>query len=98
MPARSASLRSQEVREWSEVLHIYRHVFGDYQVLVAATPSPLGGFTAAVSVKKADARAGDNLFADFAIGGGERFDNPEAAMRVALDLGLKFVASQERPH
>lgn len=72
-----------------------RHIFGDYQILVAATPSSSGGFTAAVAIKKLGAPTGDDIFADFMLADGFLFADPDAALKYALEVGYRYLKRLE---
>lgn len=75
-------------------MHIERRVIGDYRILAAATPSSLGGFTAAVSVKALASLADDDLYANFMLADGFRFTEPAAALRYAFDVGYRCLRGQ----
>lgn len=71
-----------------------RHVIGKFQILAAATPAPAGGFVAAVEIKALDASPGECLFANYALDGGRLFDDPQEALRHALDVGYAQLMNQ----
>lgn len=75
-------------------MHLERRVVGDYQILVAATPSSAGGFTAAVSVKSLASAQGDDIFSDYRLAKGFVFKDAGAALRYAFDVGHSHLRGQ----
>lgn len=68
-----------------------RHV-GDFEICATAMPSALGGYTAAVSVRRR--RHGppeEVLFSNAVLADGFRFADVKAAMRYAFDVGHRSV-------
>lgn len=73
-------------------MHLDERTVGDCRILMAATPSSLGGFTAAVCVRRrGPGVVSEEIFCDLMLADGFRFVDARAALNYAFDIGYRQV-------